>query len=160
MSSFYNVIESPFGPLTSEVDESGALMVLYFGEHHPKGAIRDAAKTKEVDQQLDEYFNKKRTDFDLRLNPKGTEFQHQVWKLLREIPFGETRSYGQLAHELGNPGASRAVGRANATNPIAIIVPCHRVIGSNGTLTGYAGGLSMKEKLLQFEQGLTASLFD
>jgi methylated-DNA-[protein]-cysteine S-methyltransferase len=160
MSTYYNVVQSPIGPLTSVVDESGALQLLHFGEFQPSGAIRDASKTQDVDNQLEEYFSGKRNQFDIKLNPKGTEFQHQVWKLLREIPFGETRSYGQLANELGNPGASRAVGRANATNPIAIIVPCHRVIGSNGTLTGYAGGLSMKERLLQFEQGLTPNLFD
>lgn len=159
MKGFYNVIDSPFGALTPVVDQDGALMILHFGEKHPEGFVHDPSKTSEVDHQLDEYFHKKRTEFDLKMNPKGTEFQHTVWKLLQEIPFGVTRSYGELAKELGQPGASRAVGRANATNPIAIIVPCHRVIGSNGTLTGYAGGLSMKEKLLQFEQGLTGSLF-
>lgn len=159
MKGFYNVIDSPFGALTPVVDVNEALMIVHFGEKHPEGFVRDASRTATVDRQLDEYFRKERTDFELKLNPKGTEFQHSVWKLLSEIPYGITRSYGDLAKELGQPGASRAVGRANATNPIAIIVPCHRVIGSNGTLTGYAGGLSMKEKLLQFEQGLTPSLF-
>lgn len=159
MKGFYNVIDSPFGSLTPVVDSNSALMIVHFGEKHPEGFVRDASKTVSVDQQLAEYFRKERTEFDLEMNPKGTEFQHSVWKMLREIPYGVTRSYGDLAKELGQPGASRAVGRANATNPIAIIVPCHRVIGSNGTLTGYAGGLSMKEKLLQFEQGLTPSLF-
>ncbi len=159
MNGYYNVVDSPFGPLSPVVDLDGALQILHFGEQHPKGYVRDPSKTAVVDRQLAEYFRRERTDFDLALNPKGTEFQHLVWKLLREIPYGVTRSYGELAREIGNPGASRAVGRANATNPIAIIVPCHRVIGSNGTLTGYAGGLSMKEKLLQFEQGLTGSLF-
>lgn len=158
--NYYNVIESPFGPLSPVVDETGALVVLHFGAVEPtKDCVKDPKKTEEVDNQLQEYFQKKRTTFDLRLAAKGSPFQKEVWKLLMEIPYGETRSYGQLANQLGNPGASRAVGRANATNPIAIIVPCHRVIGSNGTLTGYAGGLGMKEALLRFEQGL-AGLFD
>lgn len=160
MSTFYNVIDSPIGKLTTFVDEAGNVVSVHFGEVDPRGAQHSAEKTQMVDEQLREYFNGERKDFELKLSPKGTEFQHQVWKLLNEIPFGETRSYGQLANQLGNQGASRAVGRANATNPIAIIVPCHRVIGTNGTLTGYAGGLSMKEKLLAFEQGRTASLFD
>ncbi|MBC8064180.1 MAG: methylated-DNA--[protein]-cysteine S-methyltransferase [Chlorobia bacterium] len=159
MNGYYNVIESPFGPLTPVVDLAGALQILYFGENHPSGYALNAEKTAHVERQLREYLNRERTNFDLPLNPKGTEFQHSVWRLLTKIPQGVTRSYGDLAKELGRPGASRAVGRANATNPIAIIVPCHRVIGSNGTLTGYAGGLSMKEKLLEFEQGLTARLF-
>lgn len=159
MKGYYNVIDSPFGALSPVVDVSGALTILHFGEQHPAGFERNPRMTEVVDRQLEEYFRKERTQFELKLNPKGTEFQHSVWKLLVEIPFGVTRSYGDLAKELGQPGASRAVGRANATNPIAIIVPCHRVIGSNGTLTGYAGGLSMKEKLLQFEKGLTGSLF-
>ncbi len=159
MKTYYNVIETPFGRLTPLVDEQKALMILHFGEKHPKGAILDQTMTQEVESQLNQYFHKERTVFDLPLNPKGTEFQHSVWRILQQIPFGSTRSYGELAKELGQPGASRAVGRANATNPIAIIVPCHRVIGTNGTLTGYAGGLSMKEQLLRFEQGLTGSLF-
>lgn len=159
MKGFYNVIETPFGALTPVVDAEGALLILHFGERHPEGFMRDPSRTADVDQQLEEYFHKKRVEFTLKLNPKGTEFQQAVWRLLLKIPYGVTRSYGELAVELGQPGASRAVGRANATNPIAIIVPCHRVIGSNGTLTGYAGGLSMKERLLRFEQGLTGSLF-
>jgi methylated-DNA-[protein]-cysteine S-methyltransferase len=160
MSTFYNVIDSPIGKLTTFVNENGSVVQVHFGEADPRGAQRSAEKTRVVDEQLRQYFNGERKDFDVELAPNGTGFQHQVWKLLKEIPFGETRSYGQLANQLGNQGASRAVGRANATNPIAIIVPCHRVIGTNGTLTGYAGGLSMKEKLLAFEQGRTGSLFD
>jgi methylated-DNA-[protein]-cysteine S-methyltransferase len=113
-----------------------------------------------VDRQLHEYLRKERTQFDLPLAPTGSEFQNRVWSLLLKIPYGSTRTYGELAAELGHTGAARAVGRANATNPIAIIIPCHRVIGSSGSLTGYAGGLDMKEKLLQFEMGLTPSLFD
>lgn len=159
MMNFYNVIESPFGDLTSHVDGTRAVVAVHFGNVMPQNAQLDPNKTKDVDQQLFEYFSGFRKRFDLPLAASGTEFQKRVWELLIQIPFGSTRSYGDLARELGQPGSSRAVGRANATNPIAIIVPCHRVIGSNGTLTGYAGGLSMKEKLLQFEQGSTPSLF-
>ena len=160
MNTFYNVIDSPIGKLTTFVNGDGSVVSVHFGEADPGGAQLSPDKTRVVDEQLRQYFNGERKDFELQLSPRGTDFQHQVWKLLEEIPFGETRSYGQLANQLGNQGASRAVGRANATNPIAIIVPCHRVIGTNGTLTGYAGGLSMKEKLLAFEQGRTGSLFD
>jgi methylated-DNA-[protein]-cysteine S-methyltransferase len=160
MNGYFNVIESPFGPLTTVVDSSGAVVTLHFSAIEPEGCQRDPLRTSIVDSQLAEYFAGKRREFELQLNPKGTNFQKLVWNYLVAIPYGETRSYGQLANQLGNPGASRAVGRANATNPIAIIVPCHRVIGSNGTLTGYAGGLDMKEALLSFEQGRMASLFD
>ena len=106
---------------------------------------------KEAIKQLNEYLDGKRTLFDLPLEPKGTEFQKKVWNALKEIPFGETRSYGEIAKIIGNEKASRAVGMANNKNPIAIIVPCHRVIGANGKLVGYAGGLDIKEKLLKLE---------
>lgn len=141
------------------VDDTGAVTSIHFGEYEPAGSQRSPERTAAVDSQLAEYFAGDRKSFDLQLNPKGTEFQKRVWAQLVAIPFGETRSYGQLAAALGNPGASRAVGRANATNPIAIVVPCHRVIGTNGTLTGYAGGLSMKEALLELERGTTGRLF-
>jgi len=160
MTYRYNVIGSPFGPLTTAVDEGGAVAWLWFGVREPgEGRVLDATATVDVDRQLQEYFERKRRGFDLPLAPKGTDFQKQVWDLLVKIPYGETRSYGQIAREVGRPDAPRAVGRANGTNPIAIIVPCHRVIGSNGTLTGYGGGLPMKESLLKFERGLV-SLFD
>jgi len=102
-------------------------------------------------KQLDEYFNGKRKEFDLPLAPRGTEFQNKVWKALQAIPFGKTCSYGQLAAMTGNPKACRAVGMANNRNPIPVIIPCHRVIGHNGALTGYAGGLELKQKLLELE---------
>jgi methylated-DNA-[protein]-cysteine S-methyltransferase len=156
---YYDVIDSPFGALTPVVNESGALTMLHFGAKHPTGALREPERLGHVAEQLFEYFEGKRMAFDLELAAEGSAFQRQVWQKLVEIPYGSTRSYGEIARELGVPGASRAVGRANATNPIAIVVPCHRVIGSNGTLTGYAGGIDMKEKLLAFEQGLTPSLF-
>jgi methylated-DNA-[protein]-cysteine S-methyltransferase len=108
--------------------------------------IREAAK------QLTEYFEGKRREFSLALNPKGTDFQKKVWNALRAIPYGETRSYQQIAEAVGNRNASRAVGMANHYNPIMCIIPCHRVIGANGKLVGYAGGLDMKSTLLLLEQ--------
>jgi len=107
---------------------------------------------KKAAKQLDEYFNKKRKVFDLPLVLHGTDFQNKVWKALQNIPYGETCSYGQLAAITGNSKASRAVGMANNRNPIMIIIPCHRVIGKDGSLTGYAGGLKLKKELLELEQ--------
>ena len=112
----------------------------------PKGPIAEAVR------QLREYFAGSRTEFDLPLSPEGTEFQRSVWRRLQEIPYGETISYGELAKRVGNPKASRAVGAANGQNPIPIVIPCHRVIGSNGKLTGFGGGLPTKEALLGLEK--------
>lgn len=106
---------------------------------------------KKAFSQLEEYFDKKRFEFDIPLNPQGTEFQKCVWRELVKIPYGETRSYKDIATAIGNPKSCRAVGMANNKNPICIVIPCHRVIGSNGSLTGYAGGLGIKEKLLLLE---------
>ncbi len=106
----------------------------------------------ETKKQLEEYFSGKRSTFDLALQPKGTEFQQAVWKALQAIPYGETRTYGEIAKAIGKPKAARAIGQANNRNPIAIIIPCHRVIGSNKQLTGYAGGLERKEFLLELEK--------
>ena len=108
--------------------------------------------TKKAAKQLDEYFSGKRKVFDLPLDPQGTEFQRSVWRALKEIPYGETRSYKQIANAIGNPKACRAVGMANNKNPIWIIIPCHRVIGADGSLTGYGGGIKMKQKLLEIER--------
>lgn len=115
--------------------------------------VNETILIKKAAKQLEEYLNGSRTMFDLPLNPQGTEFQKSVWKALCDIPFGETRSYKQVAVAVGNPKASRAIGMANNKNPIMIFVPCHRVIGSNGNLVGYAGGLDLKEKLLSLEKG-------
>ena len=109
------------------------------------------AAIKEAAQQLDAYWSGELFDFDLPLAPGGTPFQNKVWAALRTIPYGKTASYGDIARKIGSPTASRAVGAANGRNPIAIVVPCHRVIGANGTLTGYAGGLDMKRELLAHE---------
>jgi len=108
----------------------------------------------EATGQLRAYFNGERTHFDLKLNMKGTDFQKKVWQQLVKIPYGETISYGELAKRIGNPKASRAVGMANGKNPISIIVPCHRVIGKNGSLTGFGGGIAVKEHLIEMEKRL------
>jgi methylated-DNA-[protein]-cysteine S-methyltransferase len=144
--------ETPFGPARVSVDANGAVTEFRFGA----GDDGDAGGgfNAEVARQIEEFFAGTRQDFDFRLAPKGTEFQKRVWAELVKIPFGETISYGELARWIGNPAASRAVGRANGTNPIAVIVPCHRVIGTNGKLTGYGGGIDLKEKLLAWERGI------
>ena len=140
--------KTPFGPAWASVDAAGAVTEFYFGVGEGNGHSAVLAR------QLKEFFEGERRDFDLLLAPEGTAFQKRVWAELVKIPFGETISYGQLARRIGNPSASRAVGRANGTNPISLIVPCHRVIGSDGSLTGYGGGLDLKERLLAWERSL------
>ena len=137
--------ETPFGPAWASIDGSGAVAAFNFGVGEGDG------NDTEVARQIAEFFAGKRQVFDFPLAPRGSDFQKRVWAELVKIPFGETISYGELARRTGNPKASRAVGRANATNPIALIVPCHRVIGSNGKLTGFGGGLPVKEALLGLE---------
>lgn len=151
---FYRYHPSPTGPLFIAGDEQGLRMLYMDGHKHwtPQPQWREA--TSELDavcRQLDEYFAGRREVFDLALAPRGTPFQQQVWQALQRIPFGHTWSYAQLAQHIDNPKAIRAVGTANGANPISILIPCHRVIGSNGTLTGYAGGLERKQALLQLE---------
>jgi len=143
-------IETPFGPILAQVNAAGALTHLKFGA---PGAGEDTAENPAVAKQLTEYFAGQRKEFDLPLAPNGTEFQQRVWKELARIPYGETISYAELAKRVGSQGAARAVGRANATNPIAIVVPCHRVIGADGSLTGYAYGVELKRNLLDWERG-------
>jgi methylated-DNA-[protein]-cysteine S-methyltransferase len=151
-------IQTPFGPIHAAVDADGALTELKFGSSIGKpNSKQDAASNPLVEKQLNEFFAGKRRDFDLPLAPQGTDFQKRVWAELIRIPYGETISYAELARRVGSDGAARAVGRANATNPIAIIVPCHRVIGANGSLTGYAYGMEMKRGLLDFERGQSRS---
>ena len=120
-----------------------------------RGAL--PAPLREAKRQLGEYFDGNRREFDLPLAPVGTPFQHRVWDALRGIPYAETLSYGELAKRVGNPAASRAVGAANGRNPLAIVVPCHRVIGADGSLTGYGGGLSVKAALLDLERRVAGS---
>jgi len=147
--------ETPFGPARVSVDADGAVTVFSFGAGEFGLEDDGGGNNPAVARQIEEFFAGKRQAFDFRLAPKGSEFQKRVWSELVRIPFGETISYGELARRIGNPAASRAVGRANATNPIAVIVPCHRVIGTNGKLTGYAGGIELKDKLLAWERGMT-----
>jgi methylated-DNA-[protein]-cysteine S-methyltransferase len=144
--------ETPFGPAWAAVNDNGSVTGFGFGVAKSEGA-----RHPEVARQIEDFFAGKRRDFELPLAPEGSDFQKRVWAELIKIPFGETISYGELARRVGRPGAARAVGRANATNPIALIVPCHRVIGTNGTLTGYAGGIELKEKLLAWERKFIAS---
>jgi methylated-DNA-[protein]-cysteine S-methyltransferase len=149
-------MESPVGKLLLVADDEG-LREVAFGEGRSAPVIDPAwteggASLVEPVRQLRAFFAGELRDFDLALRPQGTAFQQRVWKELCEIPFGTTISYGELARRVGNPAASRAVGLANGTNPIAIVIPCHRVIGSNGKLTGYGGGLENKRWLIDFER--------
>jgi methylated-DNA-[protein]-cysteine S-methyltransferase len=155
-------IETPLGPLLA-VARDGALAELNFVSRDEEATLarlsslearHDAAALDEVRRQIDEYFAGKRTRFELRLAPEGSAYQKKVWARLAGIPYGATASYGQLARQLAS--SARAVGRANATNPIAIVVPCHRVIGNDGKLTGYAGGLERKAALLNLERATAA----
>ena len=153
------VVDSPVGPLTL-VERDGCLGGLYLaGQRHlPDDASfgpRDDGVLPEVQEQLTAYFAGERRDFDLPLAPLGTPFQVQVWEALRRVPYGRTCSYGDLAVAVGRPSAVRAVGAANGRNPISIVVPCHRVVGATGKLTGYAGGVDMKAALLALERGAT-----
>lgn len=144
------IVPSPVGPLTL-TQEDQALTGLHFGEHPQQGAEGPTPLLEEAARQLEEYFAGQRKEFSLPLAPKGTEFQLRVWQALLQIPYGETRSYGELAAMVGNPKACRAVGGANHRNPLSILIPCHRVVGTKGSLTGYAGGLAVKEFLLKLE---------
>jgi methylated-DNA-[protein]-cysteine S-methyltransferase len=144
------VMASPIGDLTLVVS-GNALTEIRFGNDVPAGATIDESKSSLVVRQLKEYFAGLRKEFDVCLEPKGTAFQQSVWRLLLTIPYGETRAYSDLANALGQPNATRAVGAANGQNPIPIIVPCHRVIGRSGKLTGFAGRLPMKRYLLDLE---------
>lgn len=152
----YTQIDSPVGPLLLVADDAGLRQILFVnGRSHARPDAswkEDKTPFRETIRQLQAYFAGKLENFDLLLAPQGTPFQLKVWKRLCDIPYGETISYGELARRIGNPNASRAVGLANGSNPIPIVIPCHRVIGSNGKLTGYGGGLPIKEKLLALER--------
>jgi methylated-DNA-[protein]-cysteine S-methyltransferase len=159
MDKTYRTLPSPIGTLTVVEAGDGSLFeVLFDGQAPPKDAIHNANAASEAAKQLTEYFDGKRRDFNLKLSPKGTEFQRAVWNELLAIPYGQTRSYLQIAVSLGKPTATRAVGAANGANPIPIIVPCHRVIGADGSLTGFGGGLDIKRKLLELEGLLSPAL--
>ena len=158
MSLFASRIDTPIGALTALVDENGALARLLFPHQPvPDGIAWDDARGAGAATQLAEYFRGERRSFDLPLAPRGTDFQRAVWDELRRIPYGATVSYRALAERVGRPKASRAFGRANATNPLPIVVPCHRVIGADGSPTGYAGGIDAKTRLLALETGSASS---
>jgi methylated-DNA-[protein]-cysteine S-methyltransferase len=158
----HTVIDSPTGPLTL-VAQDGVLTGLYMEHqrHRPSQGTFGAYSPSPfgaVIEQLGEYFDGTRREFDLPVLLHGTDFQRTVWQALCTIPYGETVTYGELAEQIGKPSASRAVGLANGKNPIGIIVPCHRVIGSTGDLTGYGGGLDRKRMLLAFESGKSTTV--
>jgi methylated-DNA-[protein]-cysteine S-methyltransferase len=154
-----SVIASPVGELTIVASDAGLVAVLWPGDRPSRVPLDEPAHDDqhpvliETARQLGEYFAGTRTSFELPLDLRGTSFQREVWDALLAIPFGETRTYLDLARRLGNPAATRAVGAANGRNPVSIIVPCHRVIGSSGKLTGFAGGLAVKQQLLAHERG-------
>jgi methylated-DNA-[protein]-cysteine S-methyltransferase len=158
MNLAYKNIDSPVGKLKLVATEKGLAAVLWENDKPSRVRLGEMVEDEkhpiliEAERQLGEYFDGKRKTFSVALDMKGTNFQRNVWKALLAIPFGETRSYGQLAEQVGNSKAARAVGAANGRNPISIIVPCHRVIGSSGKLTGFAGGLATKAHLLKLEE--------
>ncbi|TDD37021.1 methylated-DNA--[protein]-cysteine S-methyltransferase [Nonomuraea terrae] len=157
----HTVVDSPVGPLTL-VAAGGTLAGLYMRRqrHRPPEETfgePDPEPFTEVVEQLRAYFDGRLTAFELPMVFDGTPFQRRVWAALRDIPYGETITYGQLADRIGQPGAARAVGLANGKNPIGIIVPCHRVVGSTGHLTGYGGGLATKQQLLDLERGVAGA---
>jgi methylated-DNA-[protein]-cysteine S-methyltransferase len=156
----YCYLESPIGALLIVGDERAVHSISFPRNGKPKRPEAGWTESKPIAgrgalglavRQLREYFAGRRTEFDFPMEPKGTPFQRAVWQRLTEIPYGETISYGELARRVGNPKAARAVGAANRANPLPIVVPCHRVIGANGTLTGFGGGLPVKEALLALE---------
>ncbi len=176
---FTDRFDTPCGPCRIVVDADGALVALTL-QHDGQAAegytpppleryersysgdeiLEDTAACSEVRQQLEQYFARERREFELRLAPRGSEFQLRVWEELTRIPYGQTISYGEQARRLGDPSLSRAVGAANGGNPIWLVIPCHRVIGADGSLVGYGGGLPVKRWLLEHEGALSGSLFE
>jgi methylated-DNA-[protein]-cysteine S-methyltransferase len=169
VKAYVDEIESPAGPLAFAVNEDGALMRLHFVESDYGPVLEedledegyaveaDETRTASVRKELSEYVSGRRKTFDVPLAFAGSVWQKAVWMELTRIPFGETRSYGEIADNLGRPGAARAVGRANASNVLPVVVPCHRVIAADGTLGGFNGGLNLKERLLEHERSVLAA---
>jgi methylated-DNA-[protein]-cysteine S-methyltransferase len=169
VKAYVDEIDSPAGPLTFAVNEDGALIRLHFVESdygpvmeedlEADGyvVVADETRTAGIRKELAEYVSGRRKTFDVPLAFAGSEWQKAVWVELTRIPFGETRSYGEIADSLGMPGAARAVGRANASNVLPVVVPCHRVIAADGTLGGFNGGLHLKERLLEHERNVLAA---
>jgi len=159
MNYSYDTFSTPLGDFSVALNASGAVAATAFGGLRAlrarlgQGRLElDRAKTEPVRREIDEYFAGRRRKFTIRLAPAGTPFQQAIWQALRQIPYGRTVTYGEVAAAAGKPTASRAVGRANATNPICLLIPCHRVIGSDGSLTGYAFGEDVKWALLEHEK--------
>ncbi|NWB25350.1 methylated-DNA--[protein]-cysteine S-methyltransferase [Pseudomonas gingeri] len=152
---YYDVMPSPIGPMMLVADDDGLRELRFELDYRPQtpldGWLHAPEKLAPVRRQLEEYFAGERLEFDLKLNMQGTDFQKEVWDALATIPYGVITSYGQICQQIQRPKASRAVGAANGRNPVPVIVPCHRVIGSNGTLTGFGGGLAAKQWLLEHE---------
>jgi len=153
MHKTYYIYDSPYGDIVIESDGDAITGIKTKSNTKPSGKKEASTLTNVAAKQLEEYFSGKRKRFDLPLNPNGTDFQRTVWKALSDIPYGKTKTYKQIAEKIGNPKACRAVGMANNKNPIWIVIPCHRVIGADGTLTGYGGGINMKKRLLELEKG-------
>lgn len=146
-------LETPLGMIAVTSNDSGVVVSIAFDDEASGGDTGKAPRDRRAVDQLDRYFKGELTEFDLELDPEGTEFEKRVWSELRRIPFGSTATYGEIAARLGDLNATRAVGTANAKNPVAVVIPCHRVIGADGELTGYAGGLHRKRWLLAHEAG-------
>jgi methylated-DNA-[protein]-cysteine S-methyltransferase len=164
MKRYWDTIESPFATFAAWVDETGRLLRFHLratgaAKVDPE-AERNAKALAEVRRQVKEYAKGRRREFEFELEAEGPDFNKKVWRALRDIPFGTTTSYGAVARSIGFPNAARAVGAANGANPIALIVPCHRVIGSDGSLTGYGGGVTLKRKLLEHEARVAGTRFD
>jgi methylated-DNA-[protein]-cysteine S-methyltransferase len=164
MKRYWDTIETPFGRFAAWVDEEGRLLRFRFRSSDAEAVDPEAEHNpvplEEVRRQVDEYSAGKRQAFEFELDAEGPDFDKLVWKALSDIPFGRTTSYGAVAKTIGHPDAARAVGAANGANPIALIVPCHRVIGSDGSLTGFGGGLPLKRKLLEHEARVCGTRYD
>jgi len=165
MKRYWDLIESPFATtFAAWVDEAGRLLRFNLKPTGAArlfpGAERNSKALSDVRRQVNDYAKGKRQLFDLELEPEGAEFNKRVWRALLDIPFGTTTHYGAIAKTIGHPEAARAVGAANGANPIALIVPCHRVIGKDGSLTGYGGGLPLKRRLLEHEAKVAGTRFD
>lgn len=160
MSACFGLFDTVFGPAFAAVDQDGALTLLSFAPEREapraerRGLVRDDAATARVAAQVAEYGRGERRDFDLPVSTSGDAFQAAVWDALREIPMGLTRSYGEIARAVGEPGSARLVGQACGANPVMLVVPCHRVIAADGSLTGFGGGLALKARMLEFERRL------
>ncbi len=164
MKRYWSLINTPFQMMAAWVDGEGRLLRFRLradgAAHVDSEAENNSARLTEVQRQVTEYAEGKRRDFELELAPEGPEFERSVWQALCGIPFGATASYGAVAKAIGQPGAARAVGAANNANPIALVIPCHRVIGADGQLVGYGGGLPLKRKLLEHEARVCGTRYD